>query len=50
MTVTSAPVEFDPMSEDFFNDPTEVYQRLRDEAPVYCNVAGFANVPVRVAR
>jgi cytochrome P450 len=37
MPLTSAPVEFDPMSEDFFNDPTEVYRRLRDEAPVYFN-------------
>ncbi|MET1000757.1 MAG: cytochrome P450 [Acidimicrobiia bacterium] len=33
MTTTS-PVEFDPFSEDFFNDPTELYRRLRDEAPV----------------
>jgi cytochrome P450 len=37
VTLTSAPVEFDPMSEDFFDDPTEVYRRLRDEAPVYFN-------------
>jgi len=35
MTVTTSPVEFDPFSEDFFNDPTEMYRRLRDEAPVY---------------
>jgi cytochrome P450 len=28
-------VEFDPFSDDYFNDPTEIYQRLRDEAPVY---------------
>lgn len=28
-------VEFDPFSEEFFNDPTEMYRRLRDEAPVY---------------
>ena len=35
MCVTTAPVEFDPFSEEFFNDPTEVYRRLRDEAPVY---------------
>jgi cytochrome P450 len=32
---TSAPVEFDPFSDQYFNDPTEVYRRLRDEAPVY---------------
>jgi cytochrome P450 len=31
------PVEFDPFSEVFFNDPSAVYQRLRDEAPVYFN-------------
>ena len=28
-------VEFDPFSDDFFNDPTETYRRLRDEAPVW---------------
>src|SRR4051794_29607403 len=31
------PVEFDPFSEEYFNDPTETYRRLRDEAPVYFN-------------
>jgi cytochrome P450 len=35
MSVTKTPVEFDPFSEEFFNDPYGVYQRLRDEAPVY---------------
>ena len=30
-----APVEFDPFSEVFFNDPYEMYRRLRDESPVY---------------
>jgi hypothetical protein len=30
-----APVDFDPFSEEFFNDPTDVYRRLRDEAPVF---------------
>jgi cytochrome P450 len=34
MTTTAA-VEFDPFSDDYFNDPSEVYRRLRDEAPVY---------------
>lgn len=29
------PVEFDPMSSVYFNDPYDVYRRLRDEAPVY---------------
>src|SRR5687767_2515956 len=35
MTRTQAPVDFDPYSEDFFNDPTEIYRRLREEAPVF---------------
>jgi cytochrome P450 len=33
----SVAVEFDPFSDDYFDDPTEVYRRLRDEAPVYFN-------------
>lgn len=37
MTTSTPPVEFDPLSEEFFNDPTEMYRRLRDEAPVYCS-------------
>jgi len=32
---STAPVEFDPFSEDFFNGPFETYRRLRDEAPAY---------------
>ena len=28
-------VEFDPFSDEYFNDPSDVYRRLRDEAPVY---------------
>src|SRR5690348_814795 len=28
-------VEFDPFSDDYFNDPYDTYRRLRDEAPVY---------------
>jgi cytochrome P450 len=35
MSVATTPVEFDPFSEEFFNDPYETYRRLRDEAPVY---------------
>ncbi len=35
MSGTTSPVEFDPFSDDFFNDPTEMYRRLRDEAPIY---------------
>jgi cytochrome P450 len=28
-------VDFDPFSRDFFDDPTETYARLRDEAPCF---------------
>jgi cytochrome P450 len=31
----SSPVEFNPFSADFFDDPYATYKRLRDEAPVY---------------
>ena len=30
-------VEFDPLSDDFFNAPFNTYRRLRNEAPVYHN-------------
>jgi cytochrome P450 len=30
-------VQFDPFSDEYFDDPTEMYRRLRDEAPVYFN-------------
>jgi cytochrome P450 len=33
--MTTTRVEFDPFSDEYFNDPSEVYRRLRDEAPVY---------------
>ena len=35
--MTATAVEFDPFSAQFFDDPSEVYRRLRDEAPVYFN-------------
>jgi cytochrome P450 len=35
MTAATTPVDFDPFSEEFFDDPYELYGRLRDEAPVY---------------
>ena len=35
--MTTATVEFDPFSDEYFNDPTEVYRQLRDDAPVYFN-------------
>ena len=36
-TLNRPPAEFDPFSAEFFNDPTELYRRMRDEAPVYFN-------------
>ena len=30
-------VEFDPFSDEYFNDPYDLYRRMRDEAPVYFN-------------
>ena len=33
MTVTTA--EFDPFSAEYFDDPYDLYRRMRDEAPVY---------------
>jgi len=33
--MTATAVEFDPFSDDYFDDPTDVYRRLRDEAPVF---------------
>ena len=35
MTTATTPVEFDPFSDEFFNDPYEMYRCLRDQAPVY---------------
>lgn len=34
-STTTDAVEFDPFSDEYFGDPTEIYRRLRDEAPVY---------------
>ncbi|MBU9763448.1 cytochrome P450 [Mycobacterium sp. TNTM28] len=33
--MTRATIDFDPFSEQHFNDPYGTYRRLRDEAPVY---------------
>jgi cytochrome P450 len=42
MTAITDPVEFDPFSDVFFNDPYDLYRRLRDEAPVwYSEKYGF---------
>jgi cytochrome P450 len=35
--VSDSPIEFDPFSATFFDDPTETYTRLRDDAPLYFN-------------
>jgi len=37
VTAYESPVEFDPFSPTFFNDPYPTYRRLRDESPVYYN-------------
>jgi cytochrome P450 len=34
---SESPVEFDPFSDVYFDDPYGMYRRLRDEAPVYHN-------------
>ena len=34
---SEARVDFDPFSNVFFDDPYDMYRRLRDEAPVYHN-------------
>jgi cytochrome P450 len=33
--MTKPKVVFDPFSEEFFNNPAEVYRRMREEAPLY---------------
>src|SRR6266702_551452 len=33
--LTSGNIEFDPLSEEFFDDPYPTYRELRDRAPVY---------------
>jgi cytochrome P450 len=33
--MSTSKVEFDPFSDEYFDDPSEVYRRLREEAPVY---------------
>ncbi|CAN5560954.1 cytochrome P450 [soil metagenome] len=33
----TGPVEFDPFSQTYFDNPYDVYRRLRDESPVYHN-------------
>jgi cytochrome P450 len=33
--LTTTKLVFDPFSEEYFNDPFEIYRRMREEAPVY---------------
>ena len=33
--MTTTAVDFDPFSDEYFDDPSEVYRRLREEAPVF---------------
>ena len=33
--MTKPKVVFHPFSEEFFNNPFEIYQRMREEAPLY---------------
>jgi cytochrome P450 len=33
--MTKTKLIFDPFSEEFFNNPSEVYRRMREEAPLY---------------
>ncbi|HEY7915767.1 MAG TPA: cytochrome P450 [Acidimicrobiales bacterium] len=37
MTTTPAAAEFDPFSDEYFDDPYDLYRRMRDEAPVSFN-------------
>lgn len=33
--MTQSELVFDPYSEQYFNDPFDIYRRMRDEAPIY---------------
>ena len=33
--MTKPQVVFDPFSEEFFNEPFDIYRRMREEAPLY---------------
>lgn len=35
--VTKPTLVFDPFSEEYFNDPFDIYRRMREEAPLYYN-------------
>ena len=33
--MTTSRLVFDPFSQEFFDNPYEIYRRMRDEEPVY---------------
>ena len=33
--MTKPSVVFDPFSDEYYNDPYDIYLRMQDEAPVY---------------
>lgn len=35
--MTKSKLVFDPFSHEYFNDPFDIYRRMRDEAPLYYN-------------
>jgi cytochrome P450 len=35
--LSDEPLEFDPFSDEYFNDPYDLYRRMRDHSPVYFN-------------
>ena len=37
--MTASKVVFDPFSEEYFNEPWDIYRRMREETPVYYNEA-----------
>ncbi|KUI41705.1 cytochrome [Mycobacterium sp. GA-1199] len=38
--MTKPKLVFDPVSQEFFDNPYEIYQRMRDEAPIYYDEGG----------
>jgi len=39
--MTQTELVFDPFSEEYFNDPFEIYRRMRDEAPFTTTPSGL---------
>jgi cytochrome P450 len=37
ISIREGPLEFDPFSDEYFDDPYDLYHRLRDDAPVLFN-------------